>query len=239
MKNIVIIPTYNERQNIQQIINRVHCLGNVDMLVIDDNSPDGTGEHLEELRKVSPALRLEIIHRHKKSGLGTAYIEGFRWAMKKNYDIIFTMDADLSHNPDYLPSFLEKLKTVDFIVGSRYISGGGIIGWSISRKLISAAGNFYARTVTGLPIKDCTSGFIGFRSKVIESIDLNMLHSEGYAFLIEFKFTALKNGCTFAEIPIIFTDRTSGKSKISKKIIFEAFFLTWKLRYERIFKGRQ
>jgi len=238
MKSLVLAPTYNEKENITQLIRRIQKFDNVHMLVIDDNSPDGTGGAVEELRKNDPSLRLNIIHRPKKSGLGTAYIEGFSWALKNDYDIIFTMDADFSHNPDYLPDFLEKLRTNDFVIGSRYVPGGGITGWPVARKLLSAAGNLYARTITGLPVKDCTSGFIGFRRKVIESINLNRIHSEGYGFLIEMKFRAIKNGWTFTEIPIIFTDRTAGKSKISKKIIFEAFLLAWKLKLEKLLRRK-
>ncbi|MEW6041008.1 MAG: polyprenol monophosphomannose synthase [Elusimicrobiota bacterium] len=226
---LTITPTYNEKQNIKQLVEKITSVGNVDLLVIDDNSPDGTAFIVEELRRQYPGLHL--IKREKKMGLGTAYIEGFRWALERNYQLIITIDADLSHNPDYIPVFLEGLKEFDFVVGSRYVPEGGTENWPLKRRIISRFGNCYARTIAGIPINDCTSGFTGFKRQVLEQINFDNIHSEGYGFLIELKYRAVKKNFNFREIPIIFVERRKGKSKISRKIIFEAMILAWRLRF--------
>jgi len=229
---IVIIPTYNEKQNLSLLVKKIkEYLPLTEVLIIDDNSPDGTGELADDLSRECPWIG--VIHRPRKPGLGTAYIQGFKFALEHNYEYIFTMDADFSHNPEYLPHFEQQLKKYDFVVGSRYVAGGGVQNWSLHRKLISSVGNFYARTITGISVNDCTSGFIGFRREVIKSLPLDKIHSEGYSFLIEIKFRSICNGFTFTELPIIFADRISGKSKISKKIIFEAMWMVWKLCFEK------
>ncbi|OQA89884.1 MAG: Undecaprenyl-phosphate mannosyltransferase [Elusimicrobia bacterium ADurb.Bin231] len=226
-KPLVIIPTYNESENIEKMVCRVTGLGFC-VLVIDDNSPDGTGELLEKLKNSNSDLY--VMRRTGKLGLGTAYIQGFKWAIKNNFDLIFTMDADFSHNPDYLPELRKKLDEYDYIIGSRYVKGGGVRNWPATRKVISRVGNFYAKTILRFDVNDCTSGFSGFKRKVIETINLENIKSEGYGFLIEMKYRTYKNGFRIFEYPIIFTDRTLGKSKISKNIIWEALFLVWKLR---------
>jgi dolichol-phosphate mannosyltransferase len=228
MKRLILIPTYNEISNIARLIEKIMNIDlNFDILVIDDNSSDGTGKIVDEL--VKKYLRVKIMHREKKLGLGTAYIQGFKYALEEKYDYVFTMDADFSHNPDCLPDFLDKLKEYDFVVGSRYIRHGGVSGWPWQRKLLSRLGNIYAELVTGLRINDCTSGFMGIRKEVIEKSHLDEIKSEGYGFLIECKYRAQKNGVKLKEIPIVFVDRVAGKSKISRKIIFEAIILVWKL----------
>ena len=228
MKSLIIIPTYNEKENIRNLVNQVTELG-FHILVIDDNSPDGTGDILEKLKLENE--KMNIMHRERKLGLGTAYIQGFKWALKRDFDYIFTMDADFSHNPAYLMGFLDKLSESDLVIGARYVKGGGVVNWPIQRKIISRCGSFYARTILCFPIKDCTSGFMGFRRKVLENIDLDEIKSEGYGFLIEMKYRTYRHGYKIEQYPIIFVDRLHGKSKISKNIIWEAIFLVWKLKF--------
>ncbi len=226
---LIITPTYNEKNNIEALIEKIKNSVDAHLLVIDDNSPDGTGQLLEKLKNE----KLKVIHRPKKLGLGTAYIEGFKYAIQNNYDFVIIMDADLSHNPEYLPEFLEKLRLCDLVIGSRYIPGGGVIGWPLNRKLLSFLGNLYAKIITGLPIHDCTSGFMGFKREVIKYLLNENIKTEGYSFLIELKYRSFKNNYKICEIPIIFTDRIAGKSKISKKIIFEAYSLSGNLDMKR------
>ncbi|HAX62072.1 MAG TPA: dolichyl-phosphate beta-D-mannosyltransferase [Elusimicrobia bacterium] len=227
MKSLVIIPTYNEKENVEKIVEQLTCKGFY-ILIIDDNSPDGTGEILDKLQITND--KLQIIHREKKLGLGTAYIQGFKWALDRDFDFIFTMDADFSHNPEYLPEFVKKLAEFELIIGSRYVKSGGVRNWPVQRKLISRCGNFYAKTILQYPVNDSTSGFMGFRRKVLENINLDEVKSEGYGFLIEMKYRTHKLGYKIYEYPIIFADRTQGVSKISKHIIWEAIFLVWKLK---------
>lgn len=230
-KSLVIIPTFNEKDNIERILGELSAL-NFDILVVDDNSPDGTGTIVENIIRDAPGYSsVNIIHRSKKLGLGTAYISGFKWAIEKSYNCIFTMDADFSHNPAYLNAFAQSMKTNDLVIGSRYVNGGGISGWPIARKIVSYFGNYYARKVAGLPIKDCTSGFMGIRAGVLNAIGFEKIVTEGYAFLLEIKYLTHKGKYRIEELPIVFTDRKKGKSKISKKIIFEAFLLALKLRF--------
>ncbi|MDD5687529.1 MAG: polyprenol monophosphomannose synthase [Elusimicrobia bacterium] len=229
MKSLVIIPTYNEKENIEKIVKQIIDLGFY-ILIIDDNSPDGTGEIAERLKMKDE--RLQIMHREKKLGLGTAYIQGFKWALVRDFDYIFTMDADFSHDPGYLIAFIKKLSDFDLVIGSRYVKDGGVRNWPIRRKIISRFGNFYAKTILQFPVNDCTSGFMGFRREVLEKINLDKVKSEGYGFLIEMKYRTYKLGCKIYEYPIIFVDRTKGVSKISKNIIWEAIFLVWKLRFK-------
>ncbi len=226
-KVLVIIPTYNEKENIEKIIEQILNF-DFNLLVIDDNSPDGTGEILDKLQITN--YKLQIIHREKKLGLGTAYIQGFKWALQRDFDFIFTMDADFSHKPEYLPELVQKLIEYDLVVGSRYAKNGGVKNWPVHRKIISRCGNFYAKTILGFPVGDCTSGFMGFKKAVLESIKFEEIKSEGYGFLIEMKYRVYKLGYKIHEYPIIFADRARGISKISKNIIWEAFFLVWRLR---------
>ena len=234
-KSLIIIPTYNELENIQKMIPEIFGLyeNNLDILVIDDNSPDGTGRFVEELSKNNN--RVKIIRREKKSGLGTAYVEGFKFALKNNYDFIFEMDADFSHDPKEIRNFLKAIKDYDLVLGSRYASGISVVNWPMRRLILSYLANLYTRIITGLPVKDATGGFKCFRRQVLESINFDKVKSNGYAFQIEITFKAWKNGFTVVEIPIIFIDRTAGTSKMSKKIVHEAIFMVWKLRLRSIF----
>ena len=228
---LVIVPTYNERFNIARLIPAVLAQDpSLEMLVVDDASPDGTGGVVDAIAANNE--RVHIIHREGKLGLGTAYIAGFRWALDRKYDLIFEMDADFSHNPERLPEFLECVKTADVVLGSRYQGGRvNVVNWPMSRLFLSYAANIYARAVTGLPVSDTTGGFKCFRRNVLESIDLNSVKSNGYAFQIEMSFRAWKRGFRLEEIPIIFVDRTEGESKMSKKIVREAVWMVWRLRW--------
>lgn len=235
MRNLIIIPTYNEAENIEKLLIDLFALDlDIEILVVDDNSPDGTAQLVRELMKRYKGLFL--LQRDKKRGLGTAYLAGFKFALKKDYEHIFEMDADLSHDPEEIPNFLREVEKNDLIIGSRYCDGVSVIHWPIRRLILSYGANLYTRIVTGLPLKDCTSGFKCFKRKVLESIDLNNVHSGGYSFQIEMNFRAWKKGFTLKEIPIIFEDRTVGKSKMSKKIIYEAIWVVWKLKIHSIFK---
>jgi len=228
---LVIVPTYNERFNIARLIPAVLAQDpSLEMLVVDDASPDGTGGIVDAIAANND--RVHILHREGKLGLGTAYIAGFRWALERKYDLIFEMDADFSHNPERLPEFLESVKTADVVLGSRYQGGRvNVVNWPMSRLFLSYAANIYARAITGLPVSDTTGGFKCFRRNVLESIDLNSVKSNGYAFQIEMSFRAWKRGFRLEEIPIIFVDRTEGESKMSKKIVREAVWMVWRLRW--------
>jgi len=229
MKILVIIPTYNEKENISTILPLVLKQDQeIEVLVVDDNSPDGTGRLVEELQSSNP--RIKLIKREKKSGLGTAYIAGFDYALQNGYDYIFEMDSDFSHEPSYIPDFLKAIKDSDLVLGSRYIRGVNVVNWPMTRLLLSYFANVYARWVTGLPVRDSTGGFKCFRREVLEKIGLDNIHSNGYAFQIEMNFRAWKKGFKIKEIPIIFVDRRAGESKMSKKIVREAIWMVWKLR---------
>lgn len=234
-KSLIIIPTYNELENIKKMIPEIFGLypDNLDILIVDDGSPDGTGNFVDELSKKEN--RVKIIHRAKKSGLGTAYIEGFKFALKNNYDLIFEMDADFSHDPKEIKNFLNAIKSQDLVLGSRYISGISVVNWPMRRLILSYLANLYTRIITGLPVKDATGGFKCYRRKVLESINLSKIKSNGYAFQIEMTFKAWKNKFLVSEIPIIFIDRTTGTSKMSKKIVREAIIMVWILRIRSIF----
>lgn len=229
MKTLVIIPTYNEKENISKIIPLVLKQDQeIEVLVVDDSSPDGTGRMVEELKVSNP--RIKLITRSKKSGLGTAYIAGFDYALQNGYDYIFEMDSDFSHDPNYIPDFLKAVSDSDLVLGSRYIRGVNVVNWPITRLLLSYFANVYARWVTGFPIKDSTGGFKCFKREVLEKIGLDNIHSNGYAFQIEMSFRAWKKGFRIKEIPIIFVDRRAGESKMSKRIVREAVWMVWKLR---------
>ncbi len=233
-KSLVIIPTYNEMENIQLMIPELlnKYKNNLDILIVDDNSPDGTGNFVEELSQTTE--RVKLIKREKKMGLGTAYAEGFKFALKNDYDFIFEMDADFSHDPKEIKNFLKAIKSYDLVLGSRYVKGVNVVNWPMSRLLLSYFANYYTRFVTGLPIKDATGGFKCFRKKVLESINFDKVKSNGYAFQIEITFHAWRKGFKIGEIPIVFVDRTMGQSKMSKKIVREAVVMVWKLRLRSI-----
>ena len=228
---LVIVPTYNERFNIARLIPAILAQDpSLEVLVVDDGSPDGTGAIVDGI--AANNARVHVIHRAGKLGLGTAYIAGFRWALERKYDLVFEMDADFSHNPERLPEFLAAIKESDVVLGSRYQDGHvNVVNWPMSRLFLSYGANIYARAVTGLPIFDTTGGFKCFRRNVLESIDLNSVKSNGYAFQIEMSYRAWKGGFRLFEIPIIFVDRTEGVSKMSKKIVREAVWMVWRLRW--------
>jgi dolichol-phosphate mannosyltransferase len=228
---LVIVPTYNERFNIARLIPSVLAQdASLEILVVDDGSPDGTGAIVDAI--AANNSRVYIIHRESKLGLGTAYIAGFRWALERKYDLVFEMDADFSHNPERLPEFLEAIKEADLVLGSRYQGGRvNVVNWPMSRLFLSYAANIYARAVTGLPVSDTTGGFKCFRRNVLESIDLSSVKSNGYAFQIEMSYRVWKRGFRLVEIPIIFVDRTEGISKMSKRIMREAVWMVWRLRW--------
>ncbi len=229
MKTLVIIPTYNERENIERIVPQVlEKHPDIHVLIVDDNSPDGTGKIADLMAKGND--RIFVIHRQNKRGLGTAYITGFKFALEKGYHLIFEMDCDFSHDPKYIPHFLEAIKDADLVLGSRYISGVNVINWPMSRLLLSYYANVYSRIITGLPVKDATGGFKCFRREVLQAIDLDKVRSNGYSFQIEMSFRAWKKGFRIKEIPIVFEDRKEGQSKMSKKIVREAVWMVWRLR---------
>jgi dolichol-phosphate mannosyltransferase len=228
---LVIVPTYNERENITRLIGSVlEQDERLEVLVVDDGSPDGTGAIVESLVQHEP--RVHILKRPKKMGLGTAYIAGFQWALERRYDLVFEMDADFSHDPAHLPQFLQAVTNADLVLGSRYRNGKvTVVNWPIRRLLLSYFANVYARVVTGLPVWDATGGFKCFRRRVLEAIDLSHVRSNGYAFQIEMSFRAWKQHFRIVEIPIVFVDRTEGQSKMSGSIVREAIWMVWRLRF--------
>lgn len=230
VNSLVIIPTYNERENVATVIKKLNSLNTgVDILVVDDNSPDGTAEIVKGLQK--ECKNLSLLKRSGKLGLGTAYIKGFNWALERRYQYIIEMDADLSHNPDDVPRLIKECKKgYDLVIGSRYCDGVNVINWPIKRLLLSYSANKYTRIVTGLPIKDATAGFKCFNRRVLEDINFNRVKSSGYSFQIEMNFRVWKKGYSLKEIPIVFEERSEGKSKMSKNIVFEAVFMVWKLK---------
>ena len=234
MKTLIIVPTYNELENLPRLLPEVLSKdSNIDVLIIDDNSPDGTAAFIEnEIKKNN---RIHLIKRESKQGLGTAYIAGFKYALQKDYQLIFEMDADFSHDPNEIPRFLEEIKTADLVLGSRYKNGVNVINWPKRRLLLSWFANFYTRLITGMPLHDATGGFKCFKREVLEAINFEHVKSNGYAFQIEMNFKAWKKGFRIKEIPIIFVDRVKGNSKMSKKIVREAVFMVWKLRFKSIF----
>jgi dolichol-phosphate mannosyltransferase len=228
---LVIVPTYNESENLPRLIPSILSRDpRLEILVVDDASPDGTGKMAEEIAAAEP--RVHVLHRAGKLGLGTAYLDGFRWGLQRGYDVLFEMDADFSHDPVHLPQFLEAIENYDVVLGSRYLHGRvTVVNWPIGRLLLSYFANIYAGWVTGLPIADATGGFKCFRREVLAAIDLDRVESNGYAFQIEMSFRAWKKGFRLGEIPIMFVDRDQGESKMSKKIVREAVWRVWRLRF--------
>ena len=228
MESIVIIPTYNEKDNIRDIVSAILRLNmGFNITIVDDNSPDGTGEIADELARKHPEVN--VIHRKEKSGIGRAYIEGFKYALKNSAEYIFQMDADMSHDPAELPRFREMLENNDLVIGSRYKGGVRVLNWGFKRLLLSKFATNYVNLVTGLPVTDATGGFKGFRRKVLESIDLDRIMSDGYSFQIETTYIAYKKGFSIGEVPIVFVDRHVGTSKMSRRIIWEAIWVVWRL----------
>jgi dolichol-phosphate mannosyltransferase len=230
-KALIIVPTYNEAENVRDIAESLlAALPVADVLFVDDNSPDGTGKLIDEM--AAGNRRVHVMHRAGKLGLGTAYIEGFRWALARDYEFIFEMDADGSHDPKYLPQMLALAEDgADAVIGSRNVPGGGTVNWGIGRKILSKGGSLYARTILGIDVRDVTAGFICWNRRVLEALDFERIDSNGYSFQIEMKYQALKRGFKLVETPIIFVDRRIGQSKMSRAIVAEALLKVWTLRF--------
>jgi dolichol-phosphate mannosyltransferase len=236
-KALVIIPTYNEIENVSKMIETVLELPEqVDILIVDDNSPDGTGIQVKEIIKARD--KVHLIERSGKLGLGTAYIEGFKFAISKEYDYIIEMDCDFSHDPKDISRLLKEIDNYDLVIGSRYIQGVNVVNWPLKRLILSMGASLYTRIITGMPLKDATSGFKCFRKEVIKSIDLDKIHSNGYSFQIEMHYKTWKKKFRIKEMPIIFTDRIDGHSKMGKAIVREAIFMVWKLRFPFLIKNK-
>ena len=230
-QTLVIVPTYNERENLPPLAAHLLRLpAQVDLLVVDDNSPDGTGRIADDLAARHPEIH--VLHRSEKNGLGRAYCAGFAWALQREYEFIMEMDGDFSHNPDDIPKFLEAAKTADLVVGSRYAHGIRVINWPLGRLLLSMSAARYVRLITGMPISDPTGGFKCFRRRALRLVDLDAVRSNGYSFQIEMTHKIWRQGMTVAEVPIIFTDRFQGNSKMSRKIVWEALFMVWRIWFQ-------
>jgi dolichol-phosphate mannosyltransferase len=227
---LVIIPTYNERENVEAITAAALAADDrLDVLIADDNSPDGTGQIADKLAAKNP--RVQVLHRAKKEGLGRAYLHAFAWGLERGYEYLIEMDADFSHYPKYLRPMIDEAQAdSDLVIGSRYVDGGGTVNWGPGRKIISRGGSLYARTILGVSLRDLTAGFVCFRRAVLQAIDLNAVKSSGYAFQIELKYRTLKAGFRVKEIPIVFEDRRVGQSKMSRKIFIEGLTMVWKLK---------
>lgn len=234
MKPIVVIPTYNEIENIHGIIAAVlNADERVHILIVDDNSPDGTSDAVREIQKNNN--RVLLMERPGKMGLGTAYCQGFEHVIKLGYDIVMEMDADFSHDPNDLRRFLEEIQHNDLVIGSRYSNGVNVVNWPLSRLILSYSANIYTRIITGMPIMDATGGFKCFRAEALSKIDFSKIHSNGYAFQIEMNYRLWTSGARIKEIPIIFNDRRSGVSKMNRSIVWEAVFLVWKMKFLNLF----
>jgi dolichol-phosphate mannosyltransferase len=230
-RTLVVTPTYNEKDNLARFVDAVRgALPEADLLVVDDDSPDGTGELADELAAEDP--KVQVMHRPGKLGLGTAYLQAFARGLADGYDRFFEMDADLSHDVRYLPDFVRALDDgYDVVIGSRNIPGGGVEGWGVGRHIISKGGSLYSRTILGLPVNDLTSGYKAFSRRALEAIALDEVHSNGYSFQIEMTYRAVLRGMRVKEVPIVFVDRTAGRSKMSRRIFVEAIGMVWQLRY--------
>ncbi|HEY6105563.1 MAG TPA: polyprenol monophosphomannose synthase [Anaeromyxobacteraceae bacterium] len=229
---LVCLPTYDEAENLGPMVEAIlAATPDVDVLVIDDNSPDGTGRLAEKIAAREP--RVHVLHRAGKEGLGKAYLAGFAWALRRGYALVLEMDADFSHDPKYLPAMLEEARRADLVLGSRNVPGGGTVNWGLGRRLLSRGGSLYARLILGLPVRDLTGGFKCFRREVLEAIDLPSVECSGYAFQIELTFRAFKKGFRVAEVPIVFVDRRVGQSKMSRRIVLEAVGKVWSIRFSR------
>jgi dolichol-phosphate mannosyltransferase len=235
LEALIVVPTYNERENIERLLGELLALeSRVDVLVVDDNSPDGTGKFVDEYSAREP--RVHVLHRPGKMGLGSAYITAFNWALAEtDAKYVFEMDADFSHDPAAIAEFLDKIRDADLVIGSRYLDGITVMNWPLRRLALSVGANIYTRVITGMPLKDATGGFKCFRREVLEALPLDDITSDGYSFQIEMNYHAWKRKFRMVEIPIVFVDRQQGTSKMSRRIIYEAVFLVWKLRFASIF----
>ena len=235
-KALVIIPTYNEAQNAEKIITEVLQQSQmVEVLIVDDNSPDSTAEIIKKMMESNS--RIHLLQRERKLGLGTAYVAGFKYAIEKKFDFVFEMDADFSHNPKEISVMLDKMDGCDLLIGSRYIKGVNVVNWPMKRLILSYSANIYTRLITGMPVHDATAGFKCYKRKVLETIDLGSIRSNGYAFQIETNFLAWKKGFIIKEMPIVFVDRRVGVSKMNKKIVYEAAIMVWKLKARSMFNN--
>jgi dolichol-phosphate mannosyltransferase len=225
---LVCVPTYNEAENVVAIVEAILAAAPVEVLVVDDGSPDGTGRLADEIAAREP--RVHVLHRAKKEGLGKAYLAAFRWALARPFDLVLEMDADFSHNPRHLAAMLARVRDADLVLGSRYVEGGGTVNWGIARRVLSRGGSLYARTILRVPYRDLTGGFKCFRREVLEAIDLDTVECTGYAFQIELTYRAHRRGFRIAEVPIVFEDRRVGKSKMSRRIVLEAIRKVWSIR---------
>jgi len=236
-KTLVVVPTYNERENLLPLVQRLMALPTpVEVLVVDDNSPDGTGQVADELAAAHPSFH--VLHRSEKNGLGRAYVAGFKWALERDYEFIIEMDGDFSHNPDDIPAFLQAAKDAEVVLGSRYINGIRIINWPLRRLMLSKSAATYVRVITGMPFTDPTGGYKCFRRRAMESIQLGEVESNGYSFQIEMTHRIWRQGMRIVEVPIIFTDRFLGHSKMSKDIVREALWMVWKLLFQNRLRRR-
>jgi len=235
--SLIVIPTFNEAENVPQLIPKILAQDRTfHVLIVDDNSPDGTAKLVKQMQRKNQ--RVHLIERGQKMGLGTAYVTGFKYALKNNFDFVFEMDADFSHNPKALLDLRRKADECDLVIGSRYVSGVNVVNWPMRRLILSYSANVYTRVITGMPVRDATSGFKCYRRRVLENIDLDSLKSEGYSFQIETNFLAWKKGFRVCEVPIIFVDRRVGISKMSQGIVFEAAWQVWRLKLRSIFDGK-
>ena len=230
MRALIVVPTYNEIENLGPLVDAIFAIvpSHVELLIADDNSPDGTGSLADELARENS--RVHVLHRPKKMGLGSAYVGGFKWGMEKGFDEFIEMDADFSHDPKYLPAMLKELETSDVAIGSRYVPGGGTVNWGLGRKIISRGGSLYSRMILSAPIRDFTGGFNGWKRQVLEKVEFSTLRSDGYSFQIELKYRAFRQGFKITEFPIVFADRKVGKSKMNRKIVLEALGRVWSFR---------
>jgi dolichol-phosphate mannosyltransferase len=234
---LIVTPTYNERENLETFVTSLHAVAPVvDVLVVDDASPDGTGDLADAL--AARDRRIRVRHRAGKLGIGTAYIEGFEYALREGYDVVFEMDTDLSHDPRYVPQFLAAIANgAEVVIGSRNIPGGGVEGWGVGRHVLSKGGSLYSRTILGLRVRDLTSGYKAFTRRALEAIELRSVRSSGYSFQIELTYRAIRRGFRVTEVPIVFVDRRAGQSKMSRRIFVEAVGMVWKLRMDAL-RGR-
>jgi len=232
-KALVVIPTYNELENIEKLVGQVLAGSDrLEVLIVDDNSPDGTGQVADRMALADP--RVHALHRQGKLGLGSAYRFGFRWALEQGYALVFEMDADFSHDPKYLPDFLAAVEEADLVIGSRYVSGVNVVNWPMSRLLLSYGASLYTRLITGMPVRDPTAGFKCFRREVLEALDLDRVQSDGYSFQIEVNFKVWRKKFRIQEIPIVFIDRHSGTSKMDRRIVLEAIWMVWWLKLQAL-----
>lgn len=238
LKTLIVVPTYNEIENLESLVKEIFAVVHekVHLLIVDDNSPDGTGELADVISQKNP--RVHVMHRPRKLGLGTAYVAGFKYGLQREFEVFGEMDCDFSHDPKYLPVFLKEIEHCDVVVGSRYVSGGGVVNWGLGRRIISRGGSVYARTILGVPIKDLTGGFNFWSRSIVEQIGMEEIRSDGYSFQIEMKYKAWLLGAKIKEVPIIFEDRFLGKSKMSQKIIIEAMAKVFLMRLQSLAQGQ-